>query len=245
MIAERLRGWDADELVSLADCGVVGGREGNIVSTCEQGTAEWLTMRRGCLTASKCSVVIGIKGEPSKSATRDTYMYELAAERITGSATDTFVNAAMQRGTELEPMARQWYVDHYGPVREVGFVFRDPVTRDIGASPDGLCENGGLEIKCLLPSTHARHLHKMALAKDPAAVVDLGHRMQCQFSMFVTGLKQWDYCLYSPPILSLPCRVVTIHADEKLHDCMSTYLPEFCAEVSAAVDAIRKEGGAA
>jgi len=243
-MTDRLPGFDPVPMAALIDCGVTcQHRPGDIVAMCDQGSAEWLGLRRGCLTASACSKVIGIKGEPSKSATRESYLYELAAEIVTGGATENYVNAAMQRGTAEEPHARAWYETRVRPVREVGFVFRDESARNIGASPDGLCADRGLEIKVLLPANHCRYLCAMSAAKAAASsVIQLEHRMQCQFAMWVTGIQQWDYLLYQPDVTRLPSRVVTIHADEKLHAACDKVLPDFMAEVTAAVETIRRQG---
>lgn len=240
-MTDHLPGWDAPELVSLADCDVKGGRPGNRVAVCDQRSSEWINWRRGCVTASAVHKIIGLKGKPSTSATRDTYLYEIAAERVTGTCGDHHVTQAMERGIEQEPKPRQWYAANVRPVTEVGFVFLDPDRREIGASPDGLCEDRGLEVKVLLSKNHCRMLCKMARADNEADVIDPEHRLQMQFGMWVTGLKLWDYVLYSPPVLNMPNKVVTIKADEALHAAFDEVVPAFCTEVCAAVKAIKGE----
>lgn len=77
-------------------------------------------------------------------------------------------------------------------VRQVGFCLADK----FGCSPDGLCENHGLEIKCHMPEKHLGYL------LDQAAFVE-EHKFQLHGSMVVTGMDRWDlygYCRDFPPI---------------------------------------------
>lgn len=127
----------------------------------EQGSPEWFAARLGRVTASRvCDVVA--KTKTGYSTSRDAYMAELICERLTGKQIDAFTNADMQRGTDLEPIARAMYEIQTGrTVREVGFV-QHPTLEMAGASPDGdvLDEpcNGLLEIKCPRPHVHLDYL---------------------------------------------------------------------------------------
>lgn len=242
-MTEHIPGWDEMRYATLEDCGVqVSCAPGPIVALCEQGTDEWLSLRKGRITASKIGTIVGLKGERSKAATADSYKWQLVAERITGVMADNYVSPAMQRGSDLEPEARRWYAQRYRPVQEVGFIWHDAATHDMGASPDGICADRGLEIKCLTPDNHCRTLARIAKANDPAAAIDRKHRLQMQFAMWCSWLPRWDYCLYSPPILRLPCKVVTVEADHDLFEAFDKHLPEFAAEVAAEADAIRRQG---
>jgi putative phage-type endonuclease len=228
-------GWDRAELVSLADCKMRSTRTGNCVVICEQGTAEWLTWRRGCVTASNVHKLIGIGGKPSTSTTRDTYLYQLVAERLTGSVTESFVSDAMKRGIEQESDARNWYAERHGEVREVGFVFLDAEKREIGCSPDGLVEgtDRGIEVKVLMPPGHCRVLRKFRKGGESTLPID--HRLQVQFCMWVTGLPRWDLVYYEPPILNLPTKVIEMQADVELHAAFAEVVGAFCAEIAAIV----------
>jgi len=52
----------------------------------EQGTEEWSKARLGIPTASCFDKLVTTKGEPSKQAQK--YMWQLAAEKITGVSED-------------------------------------------------------------------------------------------------------------------------------------------------------------
>ena len=114
----------------------------------DQRTNEWFQIRCGKVTASRVADVMA-KTKTGYSASRDSYMAQLAVERITGKPQESFTNAAMQWGTDQEPFARATYEIKTGlMVEEIGFVAH-PEIENAGASPDGLVGKDGLiEIKC-------------------------------------------------------------------------------------------------
>ena len=119
----------------------------------EQRTEEWFAARLGKVTASRVADVIA-KTKSGYSASRDNYMAQLICERLTNTQGESFTNAAMQWGTETEPLARSAYEAHAEMVEEVGFV-QHPKIEQAGASPDGLVGLFGmLEIKCPNTATH-------------------------------------------------------------------------------------------
>lgn len=120
----------------------------------EQRTEAWFQSRLGRVTASRVADVIA-KTKSGYSASRDNYMAQLICERLTGQQGESFTNAAMQHGTETEPLARSAYEAHSDVmVEEVGFV-QHPKIEQAGASPDGLVGLFGmLEIKCPNTATH-------------------------------------------------------------------------------------------
>ena len=70
----------------------------------EQRTEEWFTQRLGKVTASRVGDVIA-KTKSGPSASRDNYATQLVLERLTNKQGEFFTNAAMQWGTETEPMS--------------------------------------------------------------------------------------------------------------------------------------------
>ena len=76
------------------------------VLTMEQGSPEWLAARAGKVTASRISDVMAAK---TTAAYRD-YRAQIVAEILTGQPQESgFTNAAMQWGTDKEPLARAEY----------------------------------------------------------------------------------------------------------------------------------------
>ena len=153
-----------------------------MIEMMEQGTEEWFTIRIGKVTASRVADVIA-KTKTGYSATRDNYMAQLVCERLTGQKGESFTNAAMQHGTDTEPLARAAYEAFQDIlVDEVGFVPHPSIIM-AGASPDGLVgDDGLLEIKC--PNT-ATHIETLLSQSVPGK-----YNTQMQFQMACTG-RQW------------------------------------------------------
>jgi len=176
-----------------------------------QGSAEWLQVRLGKLTASDFHILMG------NSQTKETILYKKAAERITGVASDgdKFTSIHTERGKELESEARQAYELGTGyNVNQVGFV--ELVNQLSGCSPDGLItEDGGVEIKC-----KDNHGHLKAVTKK---WIDPEHFTQCQFNMYVTNRLWWDYVLYNPNFAN-PLHITRVFRDEaymcKIETCI-------------------------
>lgn len=186
----------------------------------EQGTQEWLDVRKGKITASRFKdVVTPGKGELSKSS--KAYMYELVAEKM-GATVNFYQNEHMQRGNELEPDARTAYeFVKDAVVEQVGICIHD--NGMIGVSPDGLVdEDGGLEIKCPKETTHISYLD--------SGEMPLIYKPQVQGSMWVTGRKWWDFMSYHP---DLPPLIVRVFRDEAYINLMEKGITKFADDVIA------------
>ncbi len=155
-----------------------------------QGSPEWFAARLGKVTASKVSDVVA-KTKSGWGASRANYMAALIAERLTQTPADSFSNAAMQWGTEQEPLARVAYEFFTGrDVEQVGFVDHPSIPMT-GASPDGLVGTDGLvEIKC--PNT-ATHIDTLLDGKVPGKYV-----IQMQWQMACTGRQWCDFVSFDP-----------------------------------------------
>jgi len=155
-----------------------------------QGTPEWLAERAGKVTASMISAVLM---KPETAGFRD-YQAQLVAEDLTGKPQGSdFTSAAMQFGTETEPLARSAYEAETGfSVDEVGFCQHPAIERS-GASPDGLVGNSGLvEIKCPKVATHLAYLI--------ADVVPAGYKNQMMWQMACTGRDWCDFVSFRPDL---------------------------------------------
>jgi len=150
-----------------------------------QGTDEWFAARIGKVTASRVADVIA-KTKTGYSSSRDNYMAQLICERLTNQKSESFTNAAMQHGTETEPLARAAYEALKDVlVDEVGFI-PHPKILMAGASPDGLIgDNGLLEIKC--PNT-ATHIDTLLSETVPGK-----YNTQMQFQMACTDREWCDF----------------------------------------------------
>ncbi|KAB0668967.1 YqaJ viral recombinase family protein [Oryzomonas sagensis] len=157
----------------------------------QQGTPEWFQMRLGKVTASKVADVMSKGRGSAESAGVRNYRAQLVCERLTGAMEETYTNAAMQRGTELEPFARECYEFLKGvTVEQVAFIDH-PTIPMAGASPDGLVGDDGLvEIKC--PNT-ATHIDYLLGGEPPAQYIP-----QMTWQLACTGRKWVDFVSYDP-----------------------------------------------
>jgi len=149
----------------------------------EQGSEEWFKVRLGKLTASNAQAIA------SNGAGLDTLIFEKVAELMTGKMKESYTNIDIERGNELEKMARNSYELETGIiVKQVGFI---ELNEFVGCSPDGLIAEDGLqEIKCKNDSNFARFLYDRK--------IDTEHVWQMQMQLFVTGRQYVDYVLYNP-----------------------------------------------
>lgn len=155
-----------------------------------QGSPEWFQARLGRVTASRIADVLA-KTKTGWGASRYSYMGELIAERLTGRPNESFTTAAMQWGKDNEDRARQAYVFRYDrQVEETGFVEHPRLEGLAGASPDGLVEDGLIEIKC--PST-ITHLDTISSGNVPTR-----YQLQMQWQMECTGRKWCDFISFDP-----------------------------------------------
>lgn len=198
-----------------------------------QGSPEWHQLRLGKVTASRVSDVVA-KTTKGYGASRANYAAQLIAERLTGKPGESFSNAAMQWGTDMEPEARRAYEFYRDTdVTEVAFVLHKTIG-DSGASPDGLVDLDGLvEIKC--PNT-ATHIETLVGLTAPAKYIT-----QMQWQMACTGRKWCDFVSYDPRLPeSMRFFCVRVQRDDALIASLETEVVGFLNEVRGKVSQLRR-----
>ena len=196
-----------------------------------QGSTEWFAARLGKVTASRVSDVIA-KTKAGWGASRGNYMAELIAERLTGVPAQTYTNAAMQWGTDIEPQARAAYeFVRDATVVPVGFV-PHPSIEMSGASPDGIVAPDGLvEIKCPNTATHIETLLGGTISDK--------YIVQMLWQMACTGAEWCDWVSFDP---RMPARlslfVKRIERDDKRIAELDAAVREFLKEMDAKVAAL-------
>lgn len=194
-----------------------------------QGSAEWIESRRGCVGASGIADVMAKGKTGGASSTRTNYMMKLLCERLTGVSEEGFTSAAIQRGTELEPLARSAYeVETGNIVEECGFIMH-PTIAKAGASPDGLVfHNGLVEIKCPNTSTHVDFIRTGKPARE--------YQLQMLFQMACTGREWCDFVSFDnrmPEPLQL--RMVRFYRDDERIAEIEADVKTFLEELDALV----------
>ena len=196
----------------------------------QQGTDAWHLARLGRVTASRIADVLAtIKS--GEAAARANYRAELVAERLTGKRQESYSNAAMQWGTETEPLARVWYESEVGVVvQETGFV-EHPTIAMSGASPDGLVADSGLvEIKC--PNTQT-HIETMLAKRVPPR-----YTPQIHWQMACTGREWCDFVSFDPRLPEqTQIFIKRVERDEKyIRETLEPEVVRFLDEVEKTVE---------
>jgi putative phage-type endonuclease len=202
----------------------------------DQRTDVWFAQRCGKVTASRIADVMA-KTKAGYGAGRANYMAELVAERLTGETRASFTNAAMQWGTDTEPMARDAYCEAKDCfVEEVGFV-PHPTIANAGASPDGLVGVDGLvEVKC--PNT-ATHLDTLLGAK-----IDRKYILQMHWQMLCTGREWCDFVSYDPRLpAAMQLHIERVPLDADLASEITSEVIAFLAELDDKVSALLAKYG--
>jgi putative phage-type endonuclease len=198
----------------------------------EQRTDDWFAARLGKVTASRVADVIA-KTKTGYGAGRANYMADLVVERLTGQKASSFSNAAMEWGTEQEPNAKAAYAAKTGIlVEDVGFIDHPTVAMS-GASPDGLAEDGLVEIKC--PNT-ATHLEYIFDGKPPQKYVT-----QMQWQMACAGKPWCDFVSYDPRLPErLQLLVVRVPRDNDYIKMLEQEVTTFLQELDDKLNKLEK-----
>jgi putative phage-type endonuclease len=210
----------------------------NSVPDIEQGSPEWFAARLGRVTASRVSDVVA-KTKTGWGASRQNYLAQLVAERLTGETADSYTNAAMQWGIDTEPQARAAYEFlRDADVTEIGFAIH-PTIPMAGASPDGLIGDDGLiEIKC--PNT-ATHINTLRTDSIPAK-----YTTQMLFQMACTGRQWCDFASFDPRMpADLQLFVRRFQRDDKQVEILESAVDEFLTEVDKTIIALTERRAAA
>jgi putative phage-type endonuclease len=154
----------------------------------EQGTDEWLDLRRGLMSASEAYNLLATV-RYGEAAGYKNYRAKLLMERLTGLSPDRYKTKQMEYGTETEGVARTMYSLTTGNiVRKSGIYIVE--NKKACASLDGeIGDDGLVEIKC---REIANHIESIATGKVP----DIYYK-QIQFQLWVSNKKWGDYCSYA------------------------------------------------
>lgn len=195
----------------------------------EQGSAEWLQMRTGCVTGSRMADVMAkLKRKDGEAQCRQDYKAEIVCEILTGRAAEHYVSPAMLWGVENEIFARNAYELEVFSTEPVGFALHDSIKR-LGASPDGLVGTDGLvEFKCPTTATHIDYIIK--------GVVPAEYHWQMLCEMACTGRDWADFVSYDPRLPKrLQLFVRRFERDEARIAEMEVEVTKFLAEVDEAI----------
>lgn len=139
-----------------------------VVVRAEQRSPEWFEARLSRVTGSMAANVFDKTKKGERTAGWKKYQDQLLAEALTGiSADDVYVTFEMQRGVELEPIARRAVAKRLGvQIRETGFLAHTSLRA--GSSLDGDIDDfrAVVELKCPKTTTHLNYIEGKTLPDD-------------------------------------------------------------------------------
>lgn len=209
------------------------------ITDIDQGSVEWLNLRRGKATASNFHrIITEVRGEYAAGAGK--YAREVAVQRLCDEDTEYPIDhlKQVQRGKILEADAAA----HYERVRgrttsRIGLIISADGTR--ACSPDRISTDRlwGVEIKCPGGPTHLDYLENYEATGFPVPK----YRWQVIGSILVSKFDGWDFVSYHPQM-----REVVITYDRRKYErdleMLDTALTRFEKEVQAWCDIILEKG---
>ena len=203
----------------------------------EQRSEQWFAARLGRLTGSRAADMLATIKSGEAAARRDLRM-QLVCERLTlGLQEDSFVNTAMQRGIDLEPLAFAAYEGVTGQLVERTGFLRD-YKHMAGCSLDGHVGDfeGIVELKCPKSATHLRYLRDGSMPAE--------HLAQVLHNLWITGADWCDFVSFDDrfPVNLQLFRVRVMRDDAAIAEYAEKALA-FLAEVESEVAAVQTMNG--
>lgn len=164
---------------------------------------EWMSKRRGRFTASEYHRLMGYEDSPKYdfelTKGGKSYAYDKYLETIADKG-ESYKNASMDRGNELEAEAAERFMEETGIEVEALGDNQEfcELGEYLGCTPDGIIEpNGGLETKCPDSKTHDHYLTNIT-DQESFKKTCKDYYWQIQGSMYVTGRDHWYFVSYDP-----------------------------------------------
>lgn len=193
--------------------------------------AQWLADRAGKLTASRMRDAMDVLKTGKPSQKRADYMRDLLAERITGLTTRCYVTPAMEWGLLQEDPAKAAYEAASGNIVTPCGFYDHPEIDNFGATPDGLVDDGLIEIKC--PTTGKFIDWWLA-----GCVVPDEHKPQICAQLLCTGRAWCDFVAFDPRVQAASRRlfVARYTPTQSELDAVRDGAVKFLAELEAMFD---------
>lgn len=151
---------------------------------------EWFAVRSLKLTASNAEII------QANGKGLETLCKDLVTDFVSDIQTETFTTADMQRGIELEPIAREKANGLFKcEYQEIGFVELDNRT---GVSPDGVLfdKDGNITDLIEIKSPNDKNFMEQFVS----GTIPKKYISQMQMQMMITGAKKCRYFAYNENI---------------------------------------------
>ena len=238
----------------------------NIPQHLESGepNPEWLNLRASRFSGSDFYLFMSLAKKNELSETAESKLYEKALASLGYETDASITTAAMERGTELESVARELYkAETFNDIREVGFV--DYESLRAGCSPDGVMyletpivddiyyqkdENGETQVLYGKPKHYVMRdldkIEKIIEIKCPeiknylrmaSGKIPPLYQTQVQFNLLITGAKSCDFVVWHP---NMKLVVREIAADAEYQANIVEALEKLNARYDEILDEINK-----
>jgi len=189
----------------------------------DQNTDEWMALRLGKFTASTFKDLFMAK----TTIGYQKAIYKVVYERLTGESPESFTSDYMERGHEIEPLAKEAYqLETFNDITNGGFW---DMNEWVGCSPDGLVGDEGLiEIKSPAYNTMIDYLLKKKLPSI--------YQWQVQGQLMVTERKWCDFMSYHPKLKPL---IIRVDRDEKMIEQLRNQLELSISEAQKIIEKIK------
>ena len=176
-----------------------------------QGTDEWKELRHGKVGGSTAAKIMT---KLDKSVCECAIFTKMLAEHMEDFDlfTNEYSNAAMQRGNEFEPLAREEYERLMGvKVQQVGWVELKETKGFVGISPDGWIQKAkkSIEIKCPNADTHVNYMLNFNDFLEE-------YCWQIVHNFYVLGVDSVDCISYRPENKFKPIIIHTVTKDTEI-----------------------------
>lgn len=181
-------------------------------------------VRLGRVTASQVSKILG-KDDEKFTQTGESYLYEVAAQILTGQTSEEVFNKALDWGNTYEPEAVARLQREYPELPIEYFGIENPQFFSLmelegfaGGSPDGkIADKYCVEVKC--PYNSAIHLKNIAITDNEGLKSEHpDYYAQLQMNLMCTGCELGLFVSYDPRNLFKPLHVVVIQSDVELQN---------------------------
>lgn len=204
-----------------------------VIVQAEQRSEAWFEARLSRVTGSMASNVWDKTKKGERTAGWTTYQNQLLAEALTGiSADDVYVTREMQRGIELEPVARNAIARHLGVVvRETGFLAHNSLRA--GSSLDGDVDDFAavIELKCPKTTTHLGYIEAGQLPDTYAG--------QCLHNLYISGAETLFFGSFDDRLPAhLQLFVKEVHAKDMPLEEYGRELDEFLKQLEGRIQAL-------
>lgn len=206
-----------------------------IVIPCEQNTEDWKLKRVGKASTSRCGCYMA-RTKSGWSASRNAYKAEKVTERFTGIPYPSYVNDSMAWGTAHQDDALSLYCLREGVTCETVGLVQHPTIEDFVSSPDAICGDGLVEVKCPNTSTMLDQL------LNPETI-ERKYLLQCLGQLSCCPEKKWVDLVYFdprlPPSLQMLIRRIERSDHTKLIEEIEDLTRVFLTEVAEDVMRLR------